>query len=82
MPGLRRSALSRSASGPSLVARLAKTGLRRGFVEGSRAWLYVGVTATALRIAHRILVQPPETVYLDELKPGEAIEIRTVRPKG
>jgi hypothetical protein len=72
----------KGSSGSSVVARLARTGLRRGFTEGSRAWLYVGVTATALRIAHRLLVQPPETVYLDELKPGEAIEIRTVRQKG
>ena len=71
----------KSSPGPSVVARLARTGLKRGFMEGSRGWLYVGVTATALRIAHRLLVQPPETVYLDELKPGEGIEIRTVRPK-
>jgi hypothetical protein len=70
-----------ASSSPSIVVRLARTGLRRGFVDGSRAWMYVGLTATALRIAHRLLVQPPETVYLDELKPGEAIEIRTVRPK-
>jgi hypothetical protein len=70
-----------AAASSSIVARLARTGLRRGFVDGSRTWLYVGLTATAVRIARRILVQPPETVYLDELKPGEAIEIRTVRPK-
>ena len=63
----------------SVVARMARTGLRRGLLEGSRGWLYVGVTATALRAAKWLVVQPPETVYVGEVKPGEAIEIRTVR---
>lgn len=63
----------------SVVARLASTGLRRGLLEGSRGWLYVGVTAVALRVVKWVLVQPPETVYVGEIKPGEAIEIRTVR---
>lgn len=64
----------------SVVARLARTGLRRGLLQGSRGWLYVGVTAVALRAVKWVLVQPPETVYVREVKPGEAIEIRTVRP--
>jgi hypothetical protein len=69
---------SRSAT---LVARLAKTGLRRGVFEGSRGWLYVGVAATAFRIARRVLAEP-EAVEVFELKPGESVEIRTVSPKG
>lgn len=63
----------------SVVARLARTGLRRGLLEGSRGWLYVGVTAVALRAAKWLVVQPPETLYVGEVEPGEAIEIRTVR---
>lgn len=62
-----------------LVARLARTGLRRGFLEGSGPWLIVGVTATALRVAHRILREPPATTTFD-LQPGDAIEIRELQP--
>jgi hypothetical protein len=61
-----------------LIVRLSKTGLRRGFLEGSRGWLYVGLAASAARVAHRVLVEPP-TVDRLELKPGEVVEIRTVR---
>ncbi len=61
----------------ALAARLAKTGMRRGVMEGSRGWLYVGVAATAFRVARRVLAEPQE-VEVFELKPGEAVEIRTV----
>jgi len=64
----------------SVVTRLAKTGLRRGVLEGSRGWLYVGVAATALRVMRRVLSEQ-ETVEIFELKPGETVEIRTVAPK-
>ena len=63
----------------SLTGRLIRTGLRRGVFEGSRGWLYVGATALALRVLRWLLVEPPETVYETEIKPGQAIEIRTVR---
>ena len=62
-----------------LMGRLIKTGFRRGVMEGSRGWLYVGGTAVLLRVARRLLVQPPETVFETEIKPGQAIEIRTLR---
>jgi hypothetical protein len=62
-----------------LVGRLIKTGLRRGVFEGSQGWLYVGGTALLLRVARRLLTEAPETVYETELKPGQAIEIRTIR---
>ena len=62
-----------------LLGRLARTGLRRGFLEGSSTWLVVGVTATALRAAHRLLREKEVTATLD-LKAGDAIEIRTVPP--
>jgi hypothetical protein len=69
-----------------LVGRLVRTGLRRGLVDGSRGWLYVGATAAAVGIVRRLLVEAPETVFESELKPGQGIEIRTVkrdvRPKG
>jgi hypothetical protein len=64
----------------TIVSRLMRTGLRRGLLEGSQGWLYVGVAAVALRVMRRVLVQQPETIYSTELKPGQAIEIRTHRP--
>jgi hypothetical protein len=64
-----------------VVARLSRTGLRRGFLEGSRGWLYVGLAATTVRVLRRVLTEP-EFVERFELKPGEAVEIRTVRRSG
>jgi len=65
---------------PGLVGRLARTGLRRGLMEGSRPWLYTGVAAAALRALQRAARREPETVYSEELKPGEALEIRVLGP--
>ena len=62
-----------------LVQRLARTGLRRGFLEGSRGWLMVGVGLTAVRVARRVLAEP-EVRATVELNPGEAVEIRVVDP--
>ena len=62
-----------------LLGRLARTGLRRGVLEGSSTWLVVGVAATALRAAQRILTEPTVTATFD-LKPGDAVEIRAVPP--
>ena len=61
-----------------LWRRLLRTGLRRGLLEGSRGWLYVGVTVGAVGLARRILGEAPETVFETEVKPGERIEIRTI----
>jgi hypothetical protein len=65
-----------------LSRRLLRAGFRRGVLEGSRGWLYVGVTVMAIRVVRRVLGEPPETVYEHELKPGEGIQIRTIRPSG
>lgn len=61
------------------ITRLSKVGLRRGLLEGRRGWLYVGVAATTVRVLRRVLAEP-EVVERFELEPGEAVEIRTVRP--
>jgi hypothetical protein len=62
-----------------LIGRLARTGLRRGLLEGSRTWFLVGVTATAVRAAQRILTEPQVTATFD-LQPGDAVELRAIRP--
>ena len=61
-----------------LIVRLSRTGLKRGFLEGSRGWLYIGVAASAVRIARRVLAEPV-VVERFELDPGETVEIRTVK---
>ena len=61
-----------------LIVRLSRTGLKRGFLEGSRGWLYLGVAASAFRIARRVLAEPV-AVERFELDPGETVEIRTVK---
>jgi hypothetical protein len=63
-----------------VLHRLSRTGLRRGFFEGSRGWMYVGVAATTVRVLHRLLAEQ-ETVERVELRPGDAIEIRSVPPE-
>jgi hypothetical protein len=61
-----------------ILVRLSKTGLKRGFLEGSRGWLYVGLAASAVRIARRVLAEPV-VVERFELQPGETVEIRTIK---
>lgn len=65
----------------ALLDRLFRTGVRRGLLGGSRPWLYVGLTAGAVRILRRVLSEPV-TVYRTELKPGEHVEITVEKPDG
>ena len=65
-----------------LIATLGSRGLRRGLRGGSRVWLYVGVTATGLRLARRLLGGGEETVFAARLEPGEGLEIRSVPRRG
>ena len=62
------------------LGRLSRTGMRRGLLEGSRGWLYLGLAASALRVARYVLSES-EVVESIELEKGDAIEIRTVPPK-
>ncbi len=59
-----------------VVGRLARTGLRKGVLEGSRPWLYTGIATVVLRIVRHIGRPQPTTVYSEELQPGERLEIR------
>jgi hypothetical protein len=68
-------------SDPSFVARIARTGLRKGILQGSRPWLYTGIVALALRLAHRIVREAPRTVFSEDLEPGERLEIRVLPPE-
>jgi hypothetical protein len=66
---------------PGLVARVARTGLRKGILEGSRPWLYTGIGAVALRLLHRVAREQPRTVFSEELEPGQRVEIRVLPPE-
>jgi hypothetical protein len=64
-----------------VLVRIARTGLRKGLLEGSRGWLVAGIGAGAFAIARRVVANHPETVFRSELKPGEGLVIRTLPPK-
>jgi hypothetical protein len=64
-----------------VVGRLARTGLRKGLLEGSRPWLYTGVAALALRVVTRIGRAESQTVYSEALEPGQRLEIRVLPPE-
>jgi hypothetical protein len=63
-----------------LVGRLARTGLRRGLTEGSRGWLLVGCTLTAVQLLRRLLAEPDERAAF-ELEEDETIEVSVVSPR-
>jgi hypothetical protein len=56
-----------------------REGFRRGVRDGSRTWRAIGAGAAAIAVVRWIITEPEETVFSEEVKPGEGIEIRTVR---
>ncbi len=47
--------------------------LRRGFFGGSRVWMVVFAAMGTARLFKRLAGSEPDTVYCEELKPGEAL---------
>ncbi len=64
-----------------MLRSLIRIGFARG-IGGSRAWLAVGFTAGGLHLVKRALTREPDTVYLEELRPGESLVIRHFPPDG
>jgi hypothetical protein len=62
-----------------LVSRLARTGLRRGLLEGSRGWMMVGVSLTTAQLLHRLLSEREVRASV-ELQPGDHIDVRVIEP--
>ena len=79
---LKRRAPAEAGLVAGLIATLGSKGLRRGLRGGSRVWLYIGLTATGLRLARRLLGGGEETVFAARLEPGEGLEIRSVPRAG
>ncbi|MER3453073.1 MAG: hypothetical protein C4344_05360 [Acidimicrobiia bacterium] len=63
-----------------MLRHLARAGLRRGILGGSRAWLAVGIAAACARLVVRVLRRDEEVVLREELPPGAALEIRHLEP--
>jgi hypothetical protein len=59
-----------------MLSRLTRTGLRKGLIDGSRPWLFVGTTVAAIRIVRRFTRKEPEVVFCGEIKPGQALVIK------
>jgi hypothetical protein len=62
-----------------LVEKAVRVGMRRGvergLLEGNRAWIVVGGAALLAHLAGRALPRRPQTVFVDRLEPGDAIQI-------
>jgi hypothetical protein len=71
--------VSDGGSVTELLRHLARAGLRRGVLRGSRGWLTTGLGAGAYVLARRYLSEQPHVVFRTELEPGERLEI-TARP--
>lgn len=67
--------------GVTPLGRLSRMGFTRGVLGGSRPWLYIGLAATTTRALRRLARASPRTVLLEELEPGEALEIRVLPPR-
>ena len=60
------------------ASNLMRKGLRRGLVDGSRPWLWVGMAAGLVQLARRLWARTPITEEF-KLAPGESLEIRHLR---
>jgi hypothetical protein len=58
-----------------VLSRLARTGLRRGLVDGNRTWLAVGAAAAGFRLLRRLASKQPKVVFSEELAPGTTLLI-------
>lgn len=59
-----------------LIRRLVRTGVKRGLVDGSRFWIYVG----GLSWIARMLLKPKRpAVRRETLAPGETLVVSNVR---
>ncbi len=59
----------------SLLRILARNGLRKGLLGGSKPWLIVGAAAGGIRLLGRMAGREPAVVYCEKLEPGERLVI-------
>lgn len=58
-----------------MVRFLIRNGVRKGFLGGSRPWAIIGGLALGGRWLKRLARRQPETVYCEELAPGQSLVI-------
>lgn len=63
------------------LGRLIRIGVRKGVFEASRPWLITGGVAVGIRLLQRVARQGPDTVYSEDLAPGEAVVVRVLPPR-
>lgn len=62
------------------VAILKRRALREGVLGGSLTWRLVAVAVFGFPIVRRALGRQPETVLIEELRPGERMMITPITP--
>jgi hypothetical protein len=58
-----------------VAGRIWRTAVRRGLFGGSRPWTAALVVMGAMRLIKRFAGSQPETVFREELPPGQALLI-------
>lgn len=64
-----------------MFRHLARTGLRKGLLEGSRTWLTIGVIAGGVRLLRRMTRNDPEVLMCEELPDGAVLVISNKGPR-
>jgi len=63
-----------------VLRALARAGVRRGLLGGSRAWTVLGGAAVALRLWRRLTARDEKVVFRQELAPGESLLVSSQPP--
>ena len=58
-----------------MVTFLWRNAVQKGLFGGNRRWATVFMVVGAVKLFRRVAGSVPETVYCEELKPGEALVI-------
>ncbi len=66
----------------ALIERLARTGLRKGFRQGSTSWAVLGIAMSGVAIIRRLSSRHRQTQVLaiEELLPGQSVTITAIPP--
>lgn len=64
------------------VAVVKRRALRDGIFGQSAAWKFVAVVAFGGPLLRRLIAKRPEVVLIEELRPGESMQITPIAPAG
>lgn len=62
------------------MALVRSTAITKGFLGGSRGWRTAGLVYFAVRALRRLFGSTPEVVSVDELAPGQRMQITAIPP--